>query len=128
MERVKKVTEREGGSTTTACDETLLMMTSSSLMTSAGSPVFSRRHYDQLGRIVQTELCEDGTAACATSIKTDTGYDELGRIKTVSNPYRTTTDSTYGVTTNQYDGLGRVTQVALQDGTTPTPGSTWLSN
>jgi RHS repeat-associated protein len=116
INRSKNITHPDGGSTTNSYDDTQLIVTSSSLMTSTGPPVFSRRHYDQLGRIVQTELCEDGTPSCTKSIKTDTAYDEIGQVKTVFNPYRATTDSTYGFTTNHYDGLGRVTQVTLQDG------------
>src|SRR5262249_11720502 len=34
----------------------------------------------------------------------------------VTNPFCTTSDSTYGVTQPQYDALGRVTQVTKQDG------------
>ncbi len=116
VNRLSSVNRPDGGSGTNIYDDTQLLVTSSNQITSAGSPVFSRQHYDGLGRVVQSELCEDGTAACATSIKTDTTYDEIGQTSTVSNPYRTTTDPTYGVTTPHYDGLGRVTQVKLQDG------------
>ncbi len=43
-------------------------------------------------------------------------YDALGRVASVSNPYRTTGDATYGVTSYQYDTLGRVTKVIPPDG------------
>ncbi len=40
-------------------------------------------------------------------ITSDTTYDADGRKYTVSNPYRTKTDPTYGVTSTVYDALGR---------------------
>src|SRR5713226_917962 len=50
----------------------------------------------------------------------DTTYDNLGRKATVSNPYRSTNDPTYGITTYQYDALSRVTKVIPPDGTSST--------
>ncbi|HEY3769226.1 MAG TPA: hypothetical protein VGN44_11180, partial [Candidatus Angelobacter sp.] len=46
----------------------------------------------------------------------DTVYDALGRSTSVSNPYFTTTDSTYGITQTLYDALGRSYQTIKQDG------------
>jgi RHS repeat-associated protein len=62
---------------------------------------------DGLGRVKQTSLVNDpdGQPYVATT------YNSLGQIYTVSNPYRTTSDSTYGLTTYGYDALGRVTSV-----------------
>jgi RHS repeat-associated protein len=51
----------------------------------------------------------------------DIAQDLMGRKQAVTDPYRTTSDPTYGVTITQYDGLGRVVQVAPPDGTPPTP-------
>jgi RHS repeat-associated protein len=73
--------------------------------------------YDQLGRLAQEQLCEDGQDACSSSIKSDVTYDALGRKSTASNPYRTTADSTYGIATVQYDALDRVTKTIPTDGT-----------
>ncbi|MGD0220659.1 MAG: RHS repeat-associated core domain-containing protein [Acidimicrobiales bacterium] len=59
---------------------------------------------------------------------TDTTYDGSGRVWKVSNPYRSTSDPTYGLTTTTYDALGRITQVAYPDGsvaTTSYTGNTW---
>jgi len=47
---------------------------------------------------------------------TDTTYHALGRKATVSNPYRSTSDPTDGITTYQYDALGHVTLVIAPDG------------
>lgn len=46
---------------------------------------------------------------------TDTTYDTTGRGVTTSNPYRSTTDPTYGVATLQYDGLNRTTRITHPD-------------
>ena len=51
---------------------------------------------------------------------TDTTYDGTGRVWTVSNPYRSTSDPTYGLTTTVYDALGRTLSVAYADGSTAT--------
>ena len=45
------------------------------------------------------------------TIKTDTTYDGMGRAYKVSNPYHSTSDSTYGLTTYTYDALGRPSDV-----------------
>jgi RHS repeat-associated protein len=61
---------------------------------------------------VQGQLTSDPTGTDYTVTK----YDGLGRKYTVTNPYRTTSDPTYGVTTYTYDAIGRTTQVAEADG------------
>lgn len=68
---------------------------------------------DGLGRISQTQLNSDPDGATFTA----TTYDALGRKYTTTNPYRSTSDSTYGITTYTYDPLWRITQVAEPDGT-----------
>jgi len=44
-----------------------------------------------------------------------TTYDSSGRVSTKTNPYRSTSDPTYGTTSYTYDGLDRVTQTTLPD-------------
>jgi RHS repeat-associated protein len=66
---------------------------------------------DGMGRNKQSQLTSDP----AGTDYTDTTYDVLGRVATVTNPYRSTSEATYGVTASQYDALGRVTQVVKQD-------------
>jgi RHS repeat-associated protein len=61
--------------------------------------------YDGLGRVTQTQLTSDPQG----TVYTDTIYDALGRVSTVSNPYRAGTDATSspGITTYAYDALDR---------------------
>jgi YD repeat-containing protein len=67
--------------------------------------------FDGLGRGYQSQhVLPNGTASV------DTTFDIAGRVATVSNPYFTSADPTYGITTSQYDGLDRVTQTTKQDG------------
>jgi len=80
-----------------------------------GAYVVSYSRYDGLGRVIREELCEDGTDACTSSIKTDTSYDAVGRKGSVTNPYRTTGDPTYGVTRFEYDALSRTQKVVPPD-------------
>jgi RHS repeat-associated protein len=71
---------------------------------------------DGLGRIRQTQLNSDPQGVDYV----DTTYDQLGRVYTVSNPYRTTSDPTYGLTTYKYDALSRPTVVIPPDGSQST--------
>ncbi len=75
---------------------------------------------DDLGRVSQMQLTSDpqGTDYTVTS------FDTLGRTITASNPYRTTSDTTYGITTNQYDGLSRVVKVIPPDGSSTSDNTT----
>jgi len=58
-----------------------------------------------MGRKTQGQLNSDPQG----TVYTDTTYDALGRVATVSNPYRTGVDptTTTGTTTYAYDALGR---------------------
>jgi RHS repeat-associated protein len=70
---------------------------------------------DGLGHTVRSVLTSDPD--CASGDRTDTAYDGLGHVYSVSNPYCTTSDATYGLTTYTYDALGRPTQVTHPDNT-----------
>jgi RHS repeat-associated protein len=69
-------------------------------------------YFDGLGRTKQTQLVDPEGDDFV-----DMTYDALGRISTVSNPHRSSSSSTDGITTNYYDALGRVVQIAPPDGT-----------
>jgi RHS repeat-associated protein len=68
-------------------------------------------YFDGVARVNKTtHALPNGTATVLTT------YDGVGQPVSVTNPYFTTSDSTYGVTQSQYDGLGRATQITKQDG------------
>lgn len=56
----------------------------------------------------------------------DTTYDGLNRVSTVSNPYWTSSDTTYGLTSYTYDALNRALSVTHPDNTAQT--STYTNN
>jgi RHS repeat-associated protein len=68
--------------------------------------------FDGLGRASQTQLTSDPSGTDYTI----TTYDGEGRKATVTNPYRTTSDHTYGITSYQYDALDRTLLVTKADG------------
>jgi RHS repeat-associated protein len=72
----------------------------------------TKTSYDGLGRAVKAALLSDPDGITYT----DVSFDLMGRKATVSNPYRSTSESTYGVTSYIYDALGRNTMVVPPDG------------
>lgn len=69
---------------------------------------------DGLGRVIQT-FSKDPEG----DVTLDTQYDGMGRVWTVTNPYRTTSDPTMGWARTHYDALGRVTELKTYSGTVP---------
>lgn len=71
--------------------------------------------YDGLGRRTRFQLTSDPEGADIT----DTTYDAMGRVYSVTNPYRNGVSSpTDGTTYTAYDALGRPTVITRQDATT----------
>lgn len=70
------------------------------------------RTLDGLGRTVQAENDSDpgGTNYVQTV------YNSLGQVYSVTNPFFTTADQTYGLTYYTYDALGRITQIQHPSG------------
>jgi RHS repeat-associated protein len=89
-------------------------VTTNQLATSAPLETNTVR-YDGLGRVSQTEHSDPEGDEYV-----DTTYDALSRKATVSTPYRTTTDPSYGLTTYSYDALGRDLSIKNPDSTTAT--------
>lgn len=69
---------------------------------------------NDLGRTISSILVNDPDGATTTS----TQYDNAGRVFSVTNPYRSTSDPTYGTETPGYDGLNRVIVETHADGDT----------
>ena len=95
--------------------DTGIGITSTAPTTNCPAPSNACRHdqtlLDSLGRVTSSVLVSDPDGATTTA----TAYDSNGRVLKTSNPYRSTSDLTYGWTSNTYDGLNRVTQVQRQD-------------
>jgi YD repeat-containing protein len=68
---------------------------------------------DGVGHVVQTQLSDPQGA-----INSLTTFDGSGSAFQVYNPYRSTSDPTYGYTTYVYDALGRTRQVVQPDNST----------
>jgi RHS repeat-associated protein len=72
-------------------------------------------YFDGVGRGTRTKhVTPSGNALV------DTTYDPLGRTATVTTPYFSTSELTYGITQNQYDALSRVAQTTKPDSSAST--------
>jgi RHS repeat-associated protein len=107
------VTYPDGGQTSTAYNDSSNTVDVQTLI-NAGQTHDALTLLDQLGRKIQTQLRSDPSGTDYT----DTTYDALGRVNTVSNPYRSTADATYGLTQAFYDARGRKVQQVNPDNTT----------
>jgi RHS repeat-associated protein len=71
---------------------------------------------DGLGRETEHTLAND--APSSTSIVAV--FDSTSRLQSTSNPYRSTSDPTYGLTTYAYDGINRTTKTTYADASSDT--------
>jgi YD repeat-containing protein len=80
--------------------------------------------FDGLGRLSQTKLLTDPDPQ--STVYVTTTYNAQGQKYQVSNPFRSTSDPTYGVTTYApYDGLGRLRSQIDSDGVST---QSWIYN
>ena len=68
---------------------------------------------DNLGRVVHAYLVNDPEGQTVV----DTSYDTAGRVQNSSHPYRSISDSTYGLESPTYGGLNRAIKITHPDGT-----------
>ncbi len=103
LDRLIEIDSPDGGTTKYAYNDAPYnsstpspSVTTTRAMTSTTN-VTSLTAFDRLSHTVRSVLTSDPD--CATGDRTDTTYTGLGQVYTVSNPYCTTSDSTYGLTT-----------------------------
>ncbi len=121
MYRQSSTGNPDGGNTSfTYNTGTSLPWTTTTTLTlnSAGTTASTTNVMDGFGRTVQTY----GTDPQSPSDYryANTIYNSLGQISSVTNPFFTTGDATYGITSYAYDALGRKIQTTNPDSTTRT--------
>jgi RHS repeat-associated protein len=114
MFRLHQVTHPDGGEDTIAYQETTdpFTATLTTQINSTQSKV-ETDVFDGLARVTEHQLSSDPQG----TVYTDTTYDALSRVGTVSNPYREGADATTssGITTYSYDALSRKIQESYPD-------------
>jgi RHS repeat-associated protein len=113
MNRPLSITNGDGDVTSYTYTDTAPITIAKSQSISGALNQTTNSILDALGRVIQTQLCSDPDG----NVYTDTTYDSLGRVHSVSNPHRTVSASTDGITTYVYDALGRKCVVVPPDGT-----------
>lgn len=104
-----------GGSTTSYIDAG--PAPSSTTTTSSSPSIVSKTVLDEMGRTTQSQLTSDPSG----TVFVDTVYDGFGHASSTSNPYRKTSDPTYGITSFTYDALGRKLLQCQPDNGSNTP-------
>jgi RHS repeat-associated protein len=105
------VSSPDGGSTSTSYAVGGTSISTSTAITSTTN-LTKTTLFDGLGRVSQTQLTSDPDGTDYV----DTTYDSEGRKTTVSNPHRTGSLPTDGITTYGYDALNRIVSVLQPDG------------
>ncbi len=112
MNRLTQTSLPDGGCAQTTYSSTTLWDLYSCLTST------TKRHdqidLDGLGRVTNNDLVSDPQGATTVT----KAYDSTGRVLSVTNPYRSTSDPTYGLESYSYDGLNRITTASSSDGNT----------
>jgi YD repeat-containing protein len=126
---VTSVTDQNNHLTSYAYDTLARMKSATSPPTSTGQPV-TTLSYPNLNTVTESVLqgktattTFDGLGRKSHFVLTDPGgndttdytYDWMGRLASMSNPYRSTSDPTYGITSYTYDALNRMTKQTQPD-------------
>lgn len=112
LHRLTETDFPDGGSTTLAYhDPTPLSITTTKKLDSSTN-IQSTAVMDGMGRVIQTQLNSDPAGVDYV----DTIHDGLGLVISESNPHRSTSALTDGITQTQYDALGRITETIKPDG------------
>jgi RHS repeat-associated protein len=111
MRRPLVTSNPDGGQTSLTYDDNTPAVTET-VKLDASQNIVRKTVSDGDGRVIQTQLVSDPQG----TVFVDTVYDGMGRKSSVSNPYRSTQEATYGVTQWQYDNQGRITLQVPPDG------------
>lgn len=106
LNRLTGTTYPDGGAVNVSYDDDVPSVTTSEVLSSSGSygPLTKVDIYDGLGHVVQTQLTSDPDGTDYVDMK----YDGSGRIFTQSNPHRSASSPSDGVTTHYYEALGNL--------------------
>lgn len=119
LDRITETDYPDGGQTAQSYSDAgpSPSVTTTKLITASVS-MSSTAFTDGMGGVVETEVTTDPEGKDYVN----TTYDGLERPYKVLNPYRTTSDSTYGIAAHIYDALGRACLVVPPDfaGSAPT--------
>lgn len=116
MERLATVGYADGGQTSYAYYDVPPLSVVTTRKLDESRDVVTTSTLDGFRRVIQAQLDSDPEGV----VFTDTSYDSLGRVMTVSNPYRNLSEVTYGITTTAYDALGRARLITHPDQSTTT--------
>jgi YD repeat-containing protein len=118
LERLTSVSYPDGGETTTAYPDAVTQTDTILMQTTPAESKKVTTLSDALGRATEIQTTDPQGVDYV-----DTTYDVMGRIQSVSNPYRSYTKSSNGITSYQYDALSRRRYQCNADNTT-TPSTT----
>ena len=90
------------------------LVNNSTITTTGPSGIVTVNVMDGFRNTIHSKLTSDPGGADVT----DTTYDGQEQVQSVSNPYRSTGDLTYGMTAYSYDPLGRKSGQTKPDGST----------
>lgn len=120
LDRISQVSDAGGGwalftYASQTQQDSYLSLTDTTPATTCTSCRHDQILLDSLGRMQQSIVVSDPDG----QVKVDTTYDANSRVNSASNPYRSASDSTYGLTGMSYDGLDRVIKITEPDNGQP---------
>ncbi len=107
LNRITLIARPDGGRSTFTYNQNSISANVLMCNGSAGCSSEKLTLYDGLGRPSEIETLSDASGTDYSVAN----YDVFGRIASMTNPYRTTSDSTYGYSSYHYDMLDRMTSL-----------------